>query len=135
MNMYISLEKTLMIILKNYNRLDFVVVIDTANGATYKVAEKVFKTLGINYKIINNNPNGININDKCGSTHLEYLKEYVVENNMSLGIAYDGDGDRCLAVDENGNEIDGDKLLAIISRLFKENRKTYKRYNCCNSNE
>ena len=92
---------------------DFVVGIDTANGATSKVAEKVYSKLGINYKIINNEPNGININDNCGSTHLENLKKFVKENKLSLGIAYDGDGDRCLAIDENGNEIDGDILLGI----------------------
>ena len=103
-----------------FNRPDFKVVIDTANGATYKVAEKVFSILGINHVIINNHPNGININDGCGSTHLEMLKDYVVKNKMSLGIAYDGDGDRCLAVDENGEEIDGDKLLAIISNYLKK---------------
>ena len=108
------------------NRSDFKVVIDTANGATYKVAEKVFSVLGINHVIINNNPNGININDGCGSTHLEMLKEYVVKNKMSLGIAYDGDGDRCLAVDENGEEIDGDKLLAIISNYLKKQGKLSK---------
>lgn len=94
---------------------DFIVGLDTANGATSVVAEKVFKTLGIPYKIINNEPNGININQNCGSTHLEGLKKFVLENHLSLGIAYDGDGDRCLAIDEKGNEIDGDKLLAIIS--------------------
>ena len=105
---------------------DFVVGIDTANGATSVVAEKVFKTLGIKYKIINNNPDGININDNCGSTHLEGLKKFVIENKLSLGIAYDGDGDRCLAIDEKGNEIDGDKLLAIISRNLKKKGKLNK---------
>ena len=99
---------------------DFIVGLDTANGATYKVAEKVFKSLGIKYKIINNNPNGININKDCGSTHLEMLKEYVTSNKYNLGIAYDGDGDRCLAVDENGNEINGDIMLAILSKYLKE---------------
>ena len=99
---------------------EFSVAIDTANGATYKIAENIFKDLGINYKIINNNPNGININENCGSTHLENLKKFVIENKMSLGIAYDGDGDRCLAIDENGNEIDGDMILAIISNYLKE---------------
>ena len=112
--------------IEKINRPDFKVVIDTANGATYKVADKVFKTLGINHVIINNNPNGVNINDGCGSTHLEMLKEYVVKNKMSLGIAYDGDGDRCLAVDENGEEIDGDKLLAIISDYLKKHGKLAK---------
>ena len=112
--------------IEKINRPDFKVVIDTANGATYKVADKVFKILGINHVIINNNPNGVNINNGCGSTHLEMLKEYVVKNKMSLGIAYDGDGDRCLAVDENGEEIDGDKLLAIISDYLKKHGKLAK---------
>jgi len=106
--------------IEKYKKPDFKVVIDTANGATYEVADKVFTALGINHVIINNNPDGININKGCGSTHLEMLKQYVVENKMSLGIAYDGDGDRCLAVDENGEEIDGDKLLAIIGKYLKE---------------
>ncbi len=106
--------------IEKYNKNDFVVGIDTANGATSFVAEKVFKTLGINYKIINNNPDGININKDCGSTHLERLKKFVLENKLSLGVAYDGDGDRCLAIDEKGNEIDGDKLLAIISNNLRK---------------
>ena len=113
-------------VIEKYNREDFIVGIDTANGATYKVAEKVFKTLGINYKIINNNPNGININDNCGSTHLDNLKQFVKENHLSLGIAYDGDGDRCLAIDENGEEIDGDKLLAIISSNLRKHQRLNK---------
>jgi len=108
------------------NREDFVIGLDTANGATYKVAEKIFTSLGIRYKIINNNPNGININDKCGSTHIEFLQKYVVENNLSMGFAYDGDGDRCLAVDEKGNLIDGDKIMAIISKYLKEKGKLLK---------
>lgn len=99
---------------------DFVIALDTANGATYKVAEKVFSTLGIEYRIINNNPDGININDGCGSTHLEGLKKFVVENKLSMGVAFDGDGDRCLAVDEKGNEIDGDMIMAIISHSLKK---------------
>ena len=99
---------------------DFKIVIDTANGATYKVAEKIFNKLGISYKIINNVPNGININKQCGSTHLEMLKDYVLEHDYDLGIAYDGDGDRCLALDEKGNIIDGDVLLALTSTYLKE---------------
>ena len=106
----------------NYNP-NFVVALDVANGATYKVAEKVFKTLGIAYKIINNHPDGVNINQDCGSTHIDGLKKFVTENKCNLGIAYDGDGDRCLAVDENGNEIDGDKILAICSAYLKEKGK------------
>ena len=69
---------------------------------------------------MNNTPNGININENCGSTHLDMLKKYVIENNCNLGIAYDGDGDRCLAVDENGKEINGDMILAIVSNYMKE---------------
>ena len=105
---------------------DFRVVIDTANGATSKVAPKVFKALGINYKVINNSPDGININKDCGSTHIENLAKYVVENHFNLGIAYDGDGDRCLCVDENGNILDGDIILAIVSNYLKKNNKLKK---------
>ena len=107
-------------IIEKYNREDFKVVIDTANGATYEVAEKVFSKLKINHKIINNTPNGININKDCGSTHLEMLQKYVVENGYDLGVAYDGDGDRCLLVDEKGEVIDGDKIIAIVSNYMKE---------------
>ena len=106
--------------LENLDKENFVIAVDTANGATSVVAEKVFEKLGIKHHIINNNPDGININDNCGSTHLEGLKKFVVENKCSLGVAYDGDGDRCLLVDENGNEIDGDKILAVISNYLKK---------------
>ena len=105
---------------ENYNNDNFVVAIDTANGATSVVANKVFTALGIKHYIMNNTPSGININENCGSTHLDMLKKYVIENECNLGIAYDGDGDRCLAIDEKGNEVDGDKLLAIISNYMKE---------------
>lgn len=99
---------------------NFIVGLDVANGATSKVAEEVFKRLGIEYKIINNNPDGININQNCGSTHLENLQKFVVENKLDIGIAYDGDGDRCLAVDELGNVMDGDVIMAIIAKHLKE---------------
>ena len=112
--------------IEKYNKKNFVVGIDTANGATYAVAEKVFKALGIKYKIINNQPDGININQDCGSTHLDGLKKFVVDNKLSLGIAYDGDGDRCLAVDDKGEEIDGDKLMAIISQNLRKHNKLKK---------
>ena len=102
---------------------DFTVAIDTANGATSVIADKVYTALGINHYIINNTPNGININDNCGSTHIDGLKKFVVQNKCDLGIAYDGDGDRCLAVDENGNEIDGDVIMAIVSNYLKKNGK------------
>jgi len=97
--------------------------IDTANGATYKVAEEVFKKLGINYKIIENEPNGVNINKDCGSTHMERISKFVLENKLSLGISYDGDGDRCLVTDENGETIDGDILLSIFAKYLKEQDK------------
>ena len=102
------------------NNKKFRVAIDTANGATYKIAENIFKKLNIDYEIINNTPNGININNNCGSTHLEMLQKYVVDNHLDLGIAYDGDGDRVLTVDENGIVLDGDCSLAIISQYLKE---------------
>ena len=97
--------------------------IDTANGATFKVAEKVFSELGIDYKIINNTPDGININDNCGSTCIETISKFVKENKLDLGIAYDGDGDRCLAVDENGDIMDGDVIMSILSDYFKTENK------------
>ena len=112
--------------LENLDKENFVVGLDVANGATYKVAEQVFKKLGINYEIINNEPNGININDNCGSTHIEGLKELVMQKHLNLGIAYDGDGDRCLAVDENGHDIDGDMILAIFANYLKEKGKLKK---------
>ena len=105
---------------ENVDKSNFVVAIDTANGATSLIAEKVFTALGIKHYILNNTPNGTNINEHCGSTHLDVIKKYVVENHCNLVIAYDGDGDRCLAVDENGNEIDGDKILAIMSKYMME---------------
>ena len=109
--------------LENMNKENFVVAVDTANGATSAVADKVFTKLGINHIIINNKPNGININDKCGSTYLEGLQKFVVENKCNLGIAYDGDGDRCLAVNEKGEVVDGDIIMAIISNYLKSKGK------------
>ena len=112
--------------IKNSNNSNFRVAIDVANGATYKVAEDVFNALGISYEIINNTPDGININENCGSTHMQGLKKYVLENKMSLGIAYDGDGDRCLALDNEGNLIDGDIMIAIFSKYLAKNGKLNK---------
>ena len=82
--------------------------------------------LCIPHKIIENEPNGININTKCGSTHMERISQYVKENKLSLGVSYDGDGDRCLFTDENGEIIDGDIILAIFAKYFKENKKLKK---------
>ena len=108
---------------EKFNKDNFSVAIDTANGATSVIAEKVFTVLGIKHYIINNTPNGININNNCGSTHLDMLKKFVIANKCDLGIAYDGDGDRCLAIDEKGNLIDGDIILAIVSKYLKEKNK------------
>lgn len=105
---------------------NFKVIIDTANGATSKVAPLVFEKLGINYDIVNNTPDGININKNCGSTHIDNLAKIVVEKGYDLGIAYDGDGDRCLCVDEKGNILDGDIILAIISDYLKANGRLKK---------
>ncbi len=108
---------------ENLNKENFVVAIDTANGATSVIADKVYTALGIKHYIINNTPNGLNINADCGSTHLDMLKKFVVANKCNMGIAYDGDGDRCLCIDENGNEIDGDIIMAILAKHLKEQDK------------
>lgn len=89
------------------------VALDCANGASYKAAPIALLDLGASMCIIHNEPNGININENCGSTHMEDLKELVRTNEADIGFAFDGDADRCLAVDENGELIDGDKILAI----------------------
>ena len=104
----------------DFQNLSLRVAIDTANGATSKVADEVFTRLGIEHMIIHNHPDGININHNCGSTHLESLRKFVVENHYDLGIAYDGDGDRCQAVDELGNVMDGDIIMAIVSQYLKK---------------
>lgn len=99
------------------------IVVDCANGSASTTAPTLFKKLGFDPIIINNKYDGLNINYKCGSTHLEMLKEEVLKNKADLGIAYDGDADRCLLIDEDGNTIDGDTILAINSLYLKENYK------------
>jgi phosphoglucosamine mutase len=91
------------------------IVLDCANGATYHVAPKVFAELGADITVIGNDPDGLNINDGCGSTHLEWLQKNVKLQQADLGIAFDGDGDRVLMVDAAGRVIDGDELLYIIT--------------------
>jgi len=81
------------------------IVIDTANGATYKVAPETFWELGAKIEVIHNTPNGININDRCGSQYTQDLRKKVLETGASIGLAFDGDGDRLIAVDEKGQEI------------------------------
>ena len=99
------------------------VALDCANGAAYRAAVEGFAQLGAEVHVINNNPNGININEKCGSTHPEDLMEYVVKAGCDLGLAFDGDADRCLAVDNKGNLIDGDFIMAICGKHLKEQGK------------
>lgn len=99
--------------------IPFKVAIDTANGASFETANLLFSGLNVDYKIINNNPDGLNINYNCGSTHLEQLREFVLNNNLDLGIAFDGDADRCLLIDEKGEIVDGDYVLAIVSNYKK----------------
>ena len=99
------------------------VAIDCANGASYKAAPIALLNLGADLCIIHNEPNGNNINLNCGSTHIDSLKKLVVENGADIGFAFDGDADRCLAVDENGELIDGDKILPISGLYLKENGK------------
>lgn len=95
------------------------IAIDCANGCASSTAEKIFSTLGAKCHMIHDNPNGVNINAHCGSTHMEDLIDYVNANGMDLGLAFDGDSDRCLAVDECGKLIDGDKLIAVFAKEFK----------------
>ena len=99
------------------------ILIDTANGASYKTAEQLFKKININYDIINNHPDGLNINENAGSTHIQNLQKLVKENNYDLGIAYDGDADRCIMVDEDGEEVDGDYIIAICGNHLKKQNK------------
>ncbi|MBR3909907.1 MAG: phosphoglucosamine mutase, partial [Anaerotignum sp.] len=96
------------------------VALDCANGAAYKAAPLAMLDLGAQLCIIHNDPDGTNINDKCGSTHMDDLKKLVVENGADIGFAFDGDADRCLAVDEKGELIDGDKILAICGLDMKQ---------------
>ena len=96
------------------------VALDCANGAAYKAAVKAFRALGARVYVINDNPDGNNINENCGSTHMEELMDYVVRKNCDIGFAFDGDADRCLAVDEKGNMINGDFLLTICAKALKE---------------
>lgn len=95
------------------------IAIDCSNGSASATAEKLFKKLGAQCHIMNDTPNGININDKCGSTHMEALMEYVKQHNLDCGVAFDGDADRCLAVDEKGNLVDGDFIIAICAKDLK----------------
>lgn len=99
------------------------VALDCANGSSWNVAKAVFDALGAKTLVINAEPNGMNINDNAGSTHIGGLQKFVVENHCDVGFAYDGDADRCLCVDEKGNVITGDHILYIYGRYMKERGK------------
>jgi len=96
------------------------IVLDTANGAAYKTAPEAFFELGAEIDVIHNDPNGLNINDNCGSQHTNDLKKRVVEIGAAIGLAFDGDADRLIAVDEKGNEITGDQILIICAKALKD---------------
>ncbi len=94
--------------------------LDCSNGSAFMIAKSVFDALGAKTYVINNEPDGTNINTNCGSTHIEVLQEFVKEKQLDVGFAYDGDADRCIAVDENGSVIDGDLILYICGKYLKE---------------
>ncbi|MCL2378903.1 MAG: phosphoglucosamine mutase [Defluviitaleaceae bacterium] len=96
------------------------IALDCANGATSSVGPRIFRALGANVYTLCDKPDGLNINDGCGSTHMKPISRYVLNNRMDIGLAFDGDGDRMLAVDENGQVVDGDEILAICGHDLKE---------------
>ncbi|HEV2639291.1 MAG TPA: phosphoglucosamine mutase [Actinocrinis sp.] len=103
------------------NRLDGLkVVVDEAHGAAYQVSPEALRRLGAEVIVIGTDPDGLNINDGCGSTHLEVLQAAVVEHGAHAGIAHDGDADRCLAVDANGEVVDGDQIIAVLAIALRE---------------
>ena len=99
---------------------DMKIVLDCANGAAYKIAEKVFSGLGAQVTVIAKEPDGININEACGSTHTELLQKAVISKNADIGLAFDGDADRVIAVDELGRTLDGDKMMCICAKMLKD---------------
>ncbi|WP_207882723.1 phosphoglucosamine mutase [Pseudomonas sp. 30_B] len=101
------------------------IVLDCAHGATYKIAPSVFRELGAEVSVIGAQPNGLNINDKCGSTHIEVLQQTVLAEQADLGIAFDGDGDRVMMVDHTGAVVDGDEILFLIARDLLDRGKLH----------
>ena len=110
--------------LRSYKGMN--VGLDCANGSSWAIAKSVFDALGANVHVINNRPNGFNINEKCGSTNVAELRQYVLDNKLDVGFAFDGDADRCIAIDETGRIIDGDLILYIYGKYLKENEKLVK---------
>ena len=109
--------------LAKYSFKDVKVGLDVANGAAWSIAKAVFDALGAQTFVMNNNPDGYNINTDCGSTHIEHLQKFVVDNDLDVGFAYDGDADRCLCVDEKGNVVTGDHIIYIYGLYLKEQDK------------
>ena len=112
-----------LISMSKYSYKNMKVGLDVANGAAWSIARSVFDALGAKTYVINDHPNGLNINTDCGSTHIEHLQKFVVDNGLDVGFAYDGDADRCLCVDEKGNVITGDHILYIYGLYMKERGK------------
>ena len=112
-----------LISIANYSFKNVKVGLDVANGAAWQIAKAVFDALGAKTFVMNDSPNGFNINTDCGSTHIEHLQKFVVENGLDVGFAFDGDADRCLTVDEKGNVVTGDHTLYIYGLYMKERGK------------
>ena len=112
-----------LISMSKYSFKDVKVGLDVANGAAWSIAKGVFDALGAKTYVINDAPDGYNINTDCGSTHIEHLQKFVVDNGLDVGFAYDGDADRCLAVDEKGNVVTGDHIIYMYGCYMKERGK------------
>ena len=112
-----------LISLATYSYKNMRVGLDCANGSSWMIAKSVFDALGAKTYVINAEPDGTNINNHAGSTHIEVLQKFVKDNNLDVGFAYDGDADRCIAVDEKGNVVDGDLILYIYGKYMKERGK------------
>ncbi len=112
-----------LISMSKYSFKGIKVGLDVANGAAWQIAKGVFDALGAKTYVMNDNPDGYNINTDCGSTHIEHLQKFVVEKGLDVGFAYDGDADRCLAVDEKGNVITGDHIIYMYGCYMKERGK------------
>ena len=109
-----------LISLSGYSFKNFRIGLDCANGASWMIAKSVFDALGAKAYAINAEPNGLNINDKAGSTHIEVLQRFVKEHRLDLGFAFDGDADRCIAVDERGEVVNGDHILYLLAKELKK---------------
>ena len=112
-----------LISMSKYSFKDIKVGLDVSNGAAWQIAKGVFDALGAKTYVMNDNPDGFNINTDCGSTHIEHLQKFVVDNKLDIGFAYDGDADRCLAVDEKGNVVTGDHIIYMYGKYLKERDK------------